>query len=184
VFRPGERPWILLERAGAGEVARVIECCPTGALQYTRRDGAPNEAPPAANTVLVARDGPTYLRGRIELRTPGGELLLADTRVAICRCGRSRHKPLCDNTHREAGFRDEGALADPESVQDPGAEGPVLRVIVHPDGPVQLDGPFAISSADGRTILTGTSTWLCRCGQSGSKPFCDGSHERTGYRSE
>lgn len=99
VFQPGERPWIQLEHAGADEVARTIERCPTGALQYTRRDGAPNEAPPATNTVLVSRDGPTYLRGRIEVGTPEGELLLADSRVAICRCGHSRNRPFCDGSH-------------------------------------------------------------------------------------
>jgi CDGSH-type Zn-finger protein len=28
-----------------------------------------------------------------------------ETRLALCRCGQSKHMPLCDNTHRAIGFR-------------------------------------------------------------------------------
>ncbi len=184
VFRPGERPWIQLEHASADEVAEVVQHCPTGALQFERGDGGAAEAPAPANTVIVSRNGPTWVRGDIELCGPGGELLLRDTRIALCRCGLSRNKPFCDNAHLAAGFREAGDIHDHDAVQDTGAAGPALRVIPEPNGPVQLDGPFAIGSADGRTILTGTSTWLCRCGQSKTKPFCDGSHATSGFRSE
>ncbi len=183
VFRPGEKPWIQLEHGPADAVAEVVQRCPTGALQFERRDGGAAEVPAAHNTVLVSRDGPHIVQGALELHGPGGEVL-TDTRMALCRCGRSRNKPFCDNAHREAGFRDPGELRDEDAVQDTGVAGPVLRVIPEPNGPLQLDGPFAIGSADGRTILAGTSTWLCRCGQSKSKPFCDGSHATSGFRSE
>ena len=184
-FRPGEKPWVRLEGAEAARVAGVVAHCPTGALHFERLDGGPAESPPAANTVLVSAHGPTFLRGDIELRTQEGEVLLRDTRVALCRCGASANKPLCDNAHRSAGFRDAGELIEADSVQDPGtASGPTLRVILETNGPAQLNGPFALASADGETVLSGTRTWLCRCGHSSTKPFCDGSHERVGFKSE
>lgn len=37
VFNVENRPWIQPERASADEVAEVIERCPSGALQYTRK---------------------------------------------------------------------------------------------------------------------------------------------------
>lgn len=63
-----------------------------------------------------------------------------------------------------------------------------LRLKVMDDGALQLRGDLGlIRVVDGegtafdfgsrRTVL------LCRCGQSQDKPFCDSSHERSGFRS-
>ena len=30
--------------------------------------------------------------------------------LALCRCGQSKNKPFCDNSHRDAGFVDAGAV--------------------------------------------------------------------------
>ena len=182
VFQPGQKPWVRAAAESADRVAQAVELCPTGALHHMRRDGGAAEATPSTNTVRLTRNGPTYLKGDLELIGPDGEVVLRDTRMALCRCGASAHKPLCDNAHRTAGFRDEGAVTDLDSIQDPGAPGAALRVIPHGNGPIELQGPFTLTSADGATILTGTSVWLCRCGQSRSKPFCDGSHTVAGFQ--
>lgn len=176
VFQPGERPWVKLERAEADAVAEVVQRCPTGALHFTRRDGGAAEVAAEQNLVLFSGDGPTYLRGDIEIMAPDGGVLLKDTRVALCRCGASANKPLCDNAHRVAGFRDAGAITELDSVEDLGSNERTLRVRPQSNGPIHLDGPFTLASSDGGTLLSGTSAWLCRCGRSGSKPFCDGSH--------
>ena len=183
VFRPGERPWVQLEHAGADAVAGVIERCPTGALHHERLDGGAAEQPAAQNVVRVGRAGPLYLRGDIEVVTPEGETILRETRVALCRCGTSAHKPVCDGSHQQAHFADPGAIHDEDAVADPGAPPGRLRVTVNPGGPYELTGPFTLASADGTVTLGGTNTWLCRCGGSGSKPFCDGTHETRGFPS-
>ena len=91
--------------APADAIARVIERCPTGALQYERRDGGPQEAPPPKNSVRIAADGPLYLYGRVRVDDADGQPVVRDTRVALCRCGQSALKPFCDGTHKKIGFK-------------------------------------------------------------------------------
>lgn len=109
VFDPRRRPWVKVDAAGADAVADAVLRCPTGALHYVRRDGGPQEPAPEGVAVRTVRDGPYHVRGRVEVRTGGGELVREDTRMALCRCGKSGHMPFCDNSHRAAGFRDPGA---------------------------------------------------------------------------
>ncbi len=52
------------------------------------------------------------------------------------------------------------------------------------NGPIRIEGEFTIHDPlgnefglAGRTVIS-----LCRCGQSANKPFCDGSHARTGFQ--
>ena len=57
-----------------------------------------------------------------------------------------------------------------------------VRLTLHPDGPVEVTGQVEIARHDGEPIAPPMPTvYLCRCGRSGSKPFCDGSHARTGW---
>jgi CDGSH-type Zn-finger protein len=56
-------------------------------------------------------------------------------------------------------------------------------VSVYEDGPLIVRGDFAITAQDGQPISAGRRTVaLCRCGGSAIKPFCDGTHTRTGFR--
>jgi len=58
-------------------------------------------------------------------------------------------------------------------------EGAVLKV--RPDGPNVLTGDVVLAGA--RSAPTGRTTLvLCRCGGSGNKPYCDGTHTRNGFR--
>jgi CDGSH-type Zn-finger protein len=50
------------------------------------------------------------------------------------------------------------------------------------DGPLIVRGNFRLVDTDGEEIDPGRRTVaLCRCGKSGIKPFCDGTHKRTGF---
>ncbi|HEY5979592.1 MAG TPA: CDGSH iron-sulfur domain-containing protein [Microlunatus sp.] len=61
----------------------------------------------AASSITVCPDGPLLVRGPVELLSAGGEPVEHRRRVvALCRCGRSRLKPLCDGSHRLNRFRD------------------------------------------------------------------------------
>jgi CDGSH-type Zn-finger protein len=59
------------------------------------------------------------------------------------------------------------------------------RLISLRDGPYEVTGPLDLLARDGRTIAVPAPTvHLCRCGRSGNKPFCDGSHARTGWKED
>lgn len=59
-------------------------------------------------------------------------------------------------------------------------ENPVIEVMKN--GPLMVEGSFLLKDANGKEIYKTGSTALCRCGASASKPFCDGSHIRIGFR--
>lgn len=72
------------------------------------------------------------------------------------------------------------------SPDDAGAhpeEGDVAATITpYRDGPLIVRGDFRLVDQDGGEIDPGRRTIaLCRCGKSGIKPFCDGSHKRAGF---
>lgn len=106
VFDPERRPWVSPGKADADAVARIVERCPTGALHYERHDGGPAEEAPEP-LIRLAPDGPLYVQGRIELRAGEGTVRWTDTRAALCRCGASKIKPFCDDSHRDIDFRTE-----------------------------------------------------------------------------
>ncbi|ELY56181.1 hypothetical protein C491_14577 [Natronococcus amylolyticus DSM 10524] len=184
VFDPDKRPWIEPDNADVDDLEDVIVECPTGALQFDRTDGGPEERVPETNVVTVWPDGPLYLRGNIEIVTPDETTVLKDTRVALCRCGASENKPLCDNGHVEAEFRAPGAKNAPESDTQSDDDDGVLTVTPRPDGPVQIQGQFEIRGEDGTETVRNSSVALCRCGASENKPFCDGSHDEIGFSSD
>jgi uncharacterized Fe-S cluster protein YjdI len=100
VFDVRRRPWVDVEGAPDEQIAAAVRRCPTGALKYEPRGEYPAEEPDAVTTVQAGNLGPLYLRGRVRLVDGHGRLIAEETRVALCRCGASAHKPYCDNSHR------------------------------------------------------------------------------------
>lgn len=52
------------------------------------------------------------------------------------------------------------------------------------DGPVMVKGECQVTDAQGNPIATkGDTFYLCRCGASANKPFCDGTHKKIAFKS-
>jgi len=92
--------------ASADAVAEVVERCPSGALQYRRLDGGPEERHDLTK-VTPLHNGPLLVTGRIEVRREDGSIAILP-RATLCRCGQSEHKPFCDNKHLTTGFKAPG----------------------------------------------------------------------------
>jgi CDGSH-type Zn-finger protein/uncharacterized Fe-S cluster protein YjdI len=184
VFDLGRRPWVLPDAASADELAETILYCPSGALHFLRKDSGAPEAPDAANTVLPQIDALLHVRGDIVIETPGGEVVLKDTRMTLCRCGASKNKPFCDKSHEQIAFQHNGILGESEVRTDERLPklGP-LKIIPTRNGPLVLRGPFEVRGCD-QTSYRGNIVRLCRCRRSSNKPFCDDTHARIDFQSE
>ncbi len=63
--------------------------------------------------ITAYRDGPLLVRGPFRLTDQQGREIVVDRRVvALCRCGKSRSRPLCDGTHKLVRFRAPSGLED------------------------------------------------------------------------
>ncbi|HTN23236.1 MAG TPA: CDGSH iron-sulfur domain-containing protein [Solirubrobacteraceae bacterium] len=52
------------------------------------------------------RDGPLLVRGPFRLEDQDGNAIDSGrATIALCRCGKSRHRPFCDGTHKLVRFR-------------------------------------------------------------------------------
>ncbi len=170
--------------------------------------------------------------------------------MALCRCGHSKNKPFCDNSHKEVGFKSRGGepAGRDRLIAYEGAEVTVTfnpricshatecarlaghifdeteRPWVQPDNGTRAEveavvsacpsGALALKRADGMrehrlakrcqiTVQADGPYWvqgvkpptgpmgqgmssrkyvLCRCGLSGNKPYCDGTHKDRGWK--
>ena len=59
-----------------------------------------------------------------------------------------------------------------------------VEISIWDDGPYEVNGPFTIKCEDGSLVVVepGEPCFLCRCGGSKTKPFCDGTHDDIGFR--
>ncbi|MDP4804862.1 MAG: CDGSH iron-sulfur domain-containing protein [Candidatus Nanopelagicales bacterium] len=51
------------------------------------------------------------------------------------------------------------------------------------DGPNQVSGGVVVTDEAGNVIKEADTVFLCRCGFSANKPFCNGAHKREGWTS-
>ena len=183
LFVTGRDPWCDPNLSDQDDIEAVVARCPTGALAVKDAYGALlTEAAPQDNEVHVSNDGPLYVSGALSVDGASDDMHSVSRRAALCRCGASKNKPFCDNSHREAGFQDAGAVGETGLAEI--ERGGPLEIKRIPDGPLEVSGNFAIRAGSGRTAWSGRKAYLCRCGQSKNKPFCDGAHKDAGFKAD
>jgi len=169
--------WIHPDAATPAEVIRTGQNCPSGAIQVFLNDGTgSSNTPPVVNTLRVRENGPLAIEAELQIK---GEPQAAP-RATLCRCGASQNKPFCDGSHVAAGF---AATGEPATVaaEALGIRNGPVNVQPTPNGPLRVTGNLELVSGTGRTINKVTETYLCRCGHSKNKPYCDGSHKAAGF---
>jgi len=59
-----------------------------------------------------------------------------------------------------------------------------VTISVRPNGPFRVEGPVKLVDGDGKewNLESKPAIFLCRCGGSTKKPFCDGMHSKLGFQ--
>ena len=121
--------------------------------------------------------GPLIVSDLKSLEDAEGRELAIKKKTALCRCGASENKPFCDGSHREEGFKSSlpsGEFSVPVKEGDA-----VIRSLKN--GPYEVCGDIELCVEDDSELSGDDPYYLCRCGASENKPFCDGSHKRVGF---
>ena len=171
-------PWIHPDAMPVERVVEVAHACPSGAIGYRRLDGGADETAPPVNLATVREAGPYAFRARLQI-----DGVPAGFRATLCRCGASKNKPFCDGSHRTIGFTASGEPPTGKTDMLTTRDG-VLAIDPQTNGPLKVRGNLEILSGTGRAVARVTSAYLCRCGGSANKPFCDGTHAKIGFRSD
>ena len=57
-----------------------------------------------------------------------------------------------------------------------------VKITTIKNGPYKIEGAIELTY-DGTPVATpNAATFLCRCGASSKKPFCDGTHSKIGFQ--
>ena len=57
-----------------------------------------------------------------------------------------------------------------------------FEIKITENGPIQVTGKFVLKLSDGSLITEESEIFLCRCGGSANKPYCDDTHKKIGVR--
>ena len=173
---PGERvDSVSVEKNSRATSAKALDRWFT---ERQKNQGAPRllEVP---NEALVTNAGPLQLTGNITLVHEDGTVQYAN-HVTLCRCGSSGTKPVCDGQHLEKEFLNPGKISEASEISASQRPSKITLSCVK-DGPITFRGRLRLHNQFNQECVKMRGS-LCRCGQSANKPFCDGSHSRTGFK--
>jgi CDGSH-type Zn-finger protein len=135
-------------------------------------------------TIELRPNGPLLIKNLEVLENSNGERLATENVIALCRCGGSGNKPYCDATHKKIGFSDESFAQQSAEVGTQsaveGVEGRDPAITVCRNGPYEVVGAIELAGQ----LSAGAHYYLCRCGGSKNKPFCDGTHSKIGFEDD
>lgn len=58
-----------------------------------------------------------------------------------------------------------------------------VKITALKNGPFKVEGDIELNWDNGQPVPTEKKTvFLCRCGASSNKPFCDGQHSKVGFQ--
>lgn len=170
--------WLWPDRMETADLRGVCHSCPSGAVSYKPKGDTPPEPAPEVNTVKLRENGPYAFKATLEIDgEPEGY------RATLCRCGASKNKPFCDGSHTKIGFR---ATGEPDTRPSEPLKARDGKLEIKPltNGPLQVKGNLEICAGTGRNVDRVTTARLCRCGGSKTKPFCDNTHLKIGFKSD
>ena len=113
VFDSSERPWVNIRGASSEEIMKTVDTCPSRALLYlrnarfnVRKSRKKSKKAAKFARIQILKDGPAIISGNFILRgSDKKKIHLKTDKAAICRCGASQKKPLCDGAHLITGFK-------------------------------------------------------------------------------
>ena len=182
LFDLDRKPWCSPDTSTDDTTLDIISRCPSGSLSVVFADASMAEQPTAENTITVVYGGPLLVRGDLAIEGAPADSPGLNFRASLCRCGLSKNKPFCDNSHKQSDFDDAGVISDNgKPLEETG--GP-LAISLKENGPLFISGNVRIVAADGSSAWEGTKTALCRCGMSKNKPFCDGTHRAEQWQAD
>ena len=109
-----------------------------------------SEAKEGVQSIPGVYNGPLFVRGQLNIDGAPANVPGLNFRAALCRCGQSKNKPFCDNSHDSAGFRDYGAVG--ESGELSTETGGPLAIKVVKDGPLLFKGNVTISGGSPASV--------------------------------
>lgn len=143
-------------------------------------------------SIALKPNGPLLVRDLENLKNSRSERIETEAVIALCRCGGSGKKPFCDGTHKKIGFSgqlpadnrdDKGGDDSAEGVEQHDSD-LEPAIIVGKNGPYAVSGSIELLEVKFGKGVSREQYFLCRCGASENKPFCDGSHSKIEFRDE
>lgn len=70
---------------------------------------------------------------------------------------------------------------DEENPRTLSGASPQAKIRIMKDGPIVVEGQYDVIGSDEKELKPSVMTSFCRCGDSKSMPYCDGTHRKTGF---